>query len=102
MGQRPIMMDLLQNALMRHFQIVELEGVACLPDLMLWDFFLCGYLKDIVYEEPSVIIMERQEKIEEVWGQVTDDTSAFRSTTEYKNIWVDSFISVKNKSFSLC
>ena len=43
------------------------------PDLTPCDFFLWGYLKDLVYQEPPVTIMELQEKIEVACEQVTNE-----------------------------
>jgi hypothetical protein len=44
-----------------------------LPDITPCDFFLWGYLKDLVYQDPPVTIMELQEKIEETCEQIIDE-----------------------------
>ncbi|CAF2008707.1 unnamed protein product [Rotaria magnacalcarata] len=41
------------------------------PDLTPCDFFLWGYLKDIVFREPSATIAQLQNKIEQAYAQVT-------------------------------
>ena len=42
-------------------------------DLTPCDFFLWGYLKDIVFRTPPTTIMELQEKIEEACEEVTEE-----------------------------
>ncbi len=43
------------------------------PDLTPCDFFLWGYLKDIVYKQPPATITELQERIEQACEQIPED-----------------------------
>ncbi|CAF4233993.1 unnamed protein product [Rotaria sp. Silwood2] len=43
------------------------------PDLTPCDFFLWGYLKDIVFKKPPATLMELQQSIEEACEQVTEE-----------------------------
>ena len=42
------------------------------PNLTPCDFFLWGYLKDIVFREPSATLMQLRHKIEQACAQVTE------------------------------
>ncbi len=54
------------------------------PDLTPWDFFLWGYLKDVVFPKPPATNMELQQSIEEACEQVTEEMcrNACRSAME--------------------
>ena len=42
-----------------------------LPNLTPCDFFLWGYLKDIVFKEPCTSVMQLQDKIQEICAAIT-------------------------------